>query len=400
MIADYYISSPGRADHTDIAPLFPAGTQAVAESLNIISAWPGYKFTSLLNLSGAAKHIGVAEVYYKQEAERFGLNSFKALGGAYAVCRVLMQAIASKTGTFPPVSDILEGKYKNITEQIVVCCATDGNHGRSVAWGAQKLGCRSVIYIHETVSENRGKAIAAFGAEVIRTKGNYDDAVRYAGQQAEQNGWTVVSDTSYEGYTEIPGWIMQGYGVIAAETIEQLNGIRPTHVFLQAGVGGFAAAILSYLADYYGAEAPHVIITEPSEAACILKSARAGHYESVTGELDTIMAGLACGEPSGIALPELLAGSSAFVAITDESVKEAMRGLARGYNGDAPVTAGESGVAGFATLLTIMTEQSEVAEKLRQALTLGPDSRVVLIGTEGDTDPDLYRHIISGADHG
>lgn len=399
MITDLYVPSTPKPDQPGTALSFPAGVAAVKDSFDIISAWPGYGVTSLLRLSGAAREFGVGEIFYKQEAERFGLNSFKALGGAYAVCRVLMRVIAQKTGQTPAVADVLAGKYKDLTASTVVCCATDGNHGRSVAWGAQKLGCRSVVYIHETVSENRGKAIAAYGAEVIRTKGNYDDAVHYAEQQARQNGWTVVSDTSYEGYTEIPGWIMQGYGVIAAEAVQQLGVERPTHIFVQAGVGGFAAATLSYLRDFYGANAPYGVVVEPSAAACILKSAKAGQYETVTGELDTIMAGLACGEPSPIALSALLTLADAFVATDDDDVRQSMRGLAKGYNGDAPVTAGESGVAGFAALRAIMTEQSDVAARLRDVLALGPTSRILVIGTEGNTDPDLYRDIVFGAAH-
>lgn len=399
MITDLYVPSTPKPDQPGTALSFPAGVVAVKDSFDIISAWPGYGVTSLLRLSGAAREFGVGEIFYKQESERFGLNSFKALGGAYAVCRVLMQVIAQKTGQTPAVADVLAGKFKDLTASTVVCCATDGNHGRSVAWGAQKLGCRSVVYIHETVSENRGKAIAAYGAEVIRTKGNYDDAVHYAEQQARQNGWTVVSDTSYEGYTEIPGWIMQGYGVIAAEAVQQLGAERPTHIFVQAGVGGFAAATLSYLRDFYGANAPYGVVVEPSAAACILKSAKAGQYETVTGELDTIMAGLACGEPSPIALSALLTLADAFVATDDDDVRQSMRGLAKGYNGDAPLTAGESGVAGFAALRAIMTEQSDAAAQLRDALALGPTSRILVIGTEGNTDPDLYRDIVFGAAH-
>ncbi|MFT9018965.1 diaminopropionate ammonia-lyase [Acetobacter malorum] len=399
MITDLYAPPAQKPGQSGTTFSFPAGVVAVKDSFDIISAWPGYGVTPLLRLTGAARQFGVGEIFYKQEAARFGLNSFKALGGAYAVCRVLMQVIAQKIGEIPSVTDVLGGRYKDLTASTVVCCATDGNHGRSVAWGAKQLGCHSVVYIHETVSENRGKAIAAYGANVIRTKGNYDDAVHYAEQEAKQNGWTVVSDTSYEGYTEIPGWIMQGYGVIAAEAVQQLGNDKPTHVFVQAGVGGFAAATLSYLRDFYGADAPRGVVVEPSAAACILKSAKAGRYETVTGDLDTIMAGLACGEPSPIALSALFILADAFVATDDDDVRDSMRGLAKGYNGDAAVTAGESGVAGFAALRAIMIEKSDAAARLREILALGPDSRILVIGTEGNTDPDLYREIVFGKDH-
>ncbi|MCP1195098.1 diaminopropionate ammonia-lyase [Acetobacter senegalensis] len=368
---------------------FPAGPEAAREALVSISAWPQYAHTPLLILPGMAKKLGCGKLFYKQESERFGLGSFKALGGAYAVQRLLTRLITECTGEVPTTADLFSGKYGAITEAMTVCCATDGNHGKSVAWGASQLGCRSVIFVHETVTPLRAEAIAALGATVIRVPGNYDDAVRHAQKEATANGWFVVSDTSYPGYTEIPGWIMQGYSVIGKEARDQMAPVTPTHIFLQAGVGGFAAAIMTYFALSADGTRPRIIVVEPETAACLLASSEADTATTVTGDLETIMAGLACGEPSEIAWPAIHALSSAYIAIDDESVRETMRALAMGEDGDQPVVAGESGAAGLAGLREIMAQPG-----LRTALGLSSDSVVLVIGTEGATDPAMYRQIV------
>ncbi|OUL67651.1 hypothetical protein HK16_05540 [Acetobacter senegalensis] len=368
---------------------FPAGPEAAREALVSISAWPQYAHTPLLTLPGMAKKLGCGKLFYKQESERFGLGSFKALGGAYAVQRLLTRLITECTGEFPTTADLFSGKYGAITEAMTVCCATDGNHGKSVAWGASQLGCRSVIFVHETVTPLRAEAIAALGATVIRVPGNYDDAVRHAQKEATANGWFVVSDTSYPGYTEIPGWIMQGYSVIGKEARDQMAPVTPTHIFLQAGVGGFAAAIMTYFALSADGTLPRIIVVEPETAACLLASSKADTATTVTGDLETIMAGLACGEPSEIAWPAIHALSSAYIAIDDESVRETMRALAMGEDGDQPVVAGESGAAGLAGFREIMAQPG-----LRTALGLSDDSVVLVIGTEGATDPAMYRQIV------
>lgn len=368
---------------------FPAGPDAAVQVLRTIADWPHYARTPLLALPGLARSLGCGAIHYKQEAPRFGLGSFKALGGAYAVQRVLAAIVAQRTGQVPDSQDLFSGRHADITGSVTVCCATDGNHGRSVAWGAAQFGCQCVIYIHQAVSQARADAIAALGATVRRLPGNYDDAVRFAQQDAAIHGWHVVSDTSYPGYAEIPGWIMQGYSVIAEEIRAQLGDIRPTHVFLQAGVGGFAAAIMSSMARAYAEAPPRFIVVEPDHAACLLASAQAGSRVTVGGELDTIMAGLACGEPSEIAWPAIHALADAYLAIDDESVRETMRLLAAGVDGDGPVVAGESGAAGLAGLREVMG-RPEIAN------TLGLDatSIVVAIGTEGATDAALYHAIV------
>ena len=334
----------------------------------MIASWPGYAPTPLVDLPALAADLGLGRIRIKDEGGRFGLGSFKALGGAYAVER----ALAARAG---------QGA-------LTVCCATDGNHGRSVAWGAQKLGARAVIFVHETVSEARAEAIARYGAEVIRTPGNYDDSVREADRQARENGWVVVSDTSYPGYVEIPRDVMQGYGVMVAEALEQMQGARPTHAFVQGGVGGLAAAVMAGLWLTADGAPPTVTVVEPETAACLLESARAGKPVAVTGDLETIMAGLACGEPSLIAWPVLAQGAAAFMAISDALAEEAMRLLAKGAGG-ARLTIGESGVAGLAGLICAARDPEQ-----RAALGLGPTSDVLLIGSEGDTDPEAYARIV------
>ncbi len=327
-----------------------------------ISKWDGYGPTPLIPLEAMARAAGVGAILYKHEGRRFSLKSFKALGGAYAVERLVEQ--------------------RGSAEGLTVTCATDGNHGRAVAWGAKRLGVTAIIYVHETVSEGRAKAIAAFGAEVRRVPGNYDDAVRASAEAAAANGWTIVSDTSWPGYDVIPRDVMQGYAVLALEAEGQ--GAAPTHIFVQGGVGGLAAGVLSYHWEKQGAQRPVVVVVEPDRADCMFQSALAGRWTTVGGDLDTIMAGLACGEPSKLAWALLSPGADAFVTITDERAADAMRDLA-----PLGIAAGESGVAGLAGFRAVAGDA-----RVRAALGLGPASRVLCIGTEGATDPDIYREIV------
>src|SRR5690606_22383577 len=227
---------------------------------------------------GLAAKMGVQNVYYKDESTRFGLGSFKALGGAYAVTRLLLREVERQTGQQGLVAeDLQRPEFKSIIANITVCCATDGNHGRSVAWGAHNTGCRCVIYIHETVSTGREEAIAAFGARVVRVPGNYDDAVRRAAEDAAAHGYFVVSDTSYPGYMDVPRDVMQGYSVMVEEALDQLgDAAPPTHVFIQAGVGGLAAAVAAHLWETLGPARPRIIVVEPEKADCLYQSALAG----------------------------------------------------------------------------------------------------------------------------
>ena len=361
---------------------------AEKEALATISAWNGYAETPLVPLGALAEETGVARIFYKQEAGRFGLGSFKALGGAYAVFRLLASLIEAKTGEKPAPDDILSGRHADIVSAITVTCATDGNHGRSVAWGARMFGCTAVIFIHETVSKGREDAIASYGASVIRTAGNYDDSVREAARMAAEKGWHVVSDTSYPGYTDVPRNVMQGYSVMADEAGRQMGDLKPTHIFIQGGVGGLAAAVAAHFWETLGAEAPAVVVVEPDTAACLLESAIAGAPTAVGGDLDTIMAGLACGEPSIIAWPILAGGVSRFMAIPDAAAAETMRILASGTAGTVLV-GGESGVAGLAGFLT-----AAIRPEWRETLGIDERSVILCFGSEGDTDADLYTAIV------
>jgi diaminopropionate ammonia-lyase len=377
-------SEPYGAAHSRL--LNDAGFSAAQHE---VEHWPGYAPTPLRTLPGLARQLGVGTVYYKDEGERFGLKSFKALGGAYAVFRLLAQAVASHEGAENvSAADILTGRWHHVVQNITVTCATDGNHGRSVAWGAQMFGCRCVIYIHANVSEGRRAAIAKYGADVIRLSGNYDDSVRHADAQASENGWTVVSDTTYEGYRSIPIDVMHGYGVMAREIVAQIGTEPPTHVFVQAGVGAFAASVAAAFWLAWGERRPRLVVVEPIEADCHLRSAQAGKPVAVAGALDTLMAGLACGEVSPVAWEIVSTAASAFVALDDQHALDAVRKLANPPLGDPAIVSGETGAAGLAALL-VAQDHTE----LRSLLSLDAGSRVLLLGSEGDTDPEIYQHI-------
>ena len=343
-----------------------------------ITIWDGYAPTPLreLPLPGTVR--------LKDESGRFGLGSFKALGGAYAAANLLADELA-RQGIAPAArsADLASGQYEQATRTITLTSATDGNHGRAVAWAASRFRCRCVIYIHATVSAGREAAIAAFGAEVRRVPGTYDDAVRACARAAEARGWFVVSDTSWPGYTEIPRDVMQGYRLMADEAADQWTGPPPTHVFIQGGVGGAAAAVSAQIRARWGRETG-LIVVEPEDAACLLASAQAGAIRTVGGDLDTIMAGLACGEPSLLAWQELERAALAYMAIPDAAAVDTMRFLAK-----AGIVAGESGVAGLAAYRLAMDDQTA-----RFALGLGPGSRILAFNTEGATDPAVYRTII------
>ncbi|WP_439687508.1 diaminopropionate ammonia-lyase [Cupriavidus oxalaticus] len=367
------------------------GGEAFARAAAQIRRWPSYAPTPLVALDGLARAAGIAQILYKDEGDRFGLGSFKALGGAYAVSRLLVREIGSRLGVGDvSVDDLLSGRYADVVRDITVTCATDGNHGRSVAWGAQRFGCQCVIYIHATVSEGRKAAIEQYGAQVVRTAGNYDDSVRQAADDAARRGRFVVSDTSYEGYMEVPKDVMQGYAVMADEALRQLpDGQLPTHVFLQGGVGGLAAAVCAHFWEALGDKRPRFIVVEPDKAACLYESARAGKPVAIHGDLDTVMAGLACGEVSLLAWEVLHPGAHAFLTIDDASALESVRLLADGRYGDAPIVAGESAVAGLAGCLGAMADPAT-----REQLGLSADSRVLVFGSEGATDVALYQRIV------
>jgi diaminopropionate ammonia-lyase len=364
------------------ATLDDAGFQSAKAE---ITQWDGYEMTPLLGLPALAREVSLGNIWLKDEAGRFGLGSFKALGGAYAVLRILAAELARRGVAFEAGSaDLADGSHRDVTERITVTCATDGNHGRAVAWGAQRFHCRCVIFVHESVSLLRADAIARYGAEVRRVPGTYDDAVREAARQAKANGWFIVSDTSWAGYADIPREIMQGYRMMADEAADQRGSWPPTHVFVQGGVGGVAAAVAVQMRARFGDDAPALIVVEPDRAACLLASAEAGEPTSVPGDLDTVMAGLACGEPSLVAWQELNHAAAAFMAVPDEAATASMRLLAR-YG----IVGGESGVAGIAGCLLAAGDPAA-----REVLGLDATSRVLAFNTEGATDPMLYERIV------
>jgi diaminopropionate ammonia-lyase len=356
-----------------------------------ITRWPGYEASPLVRLDGLARALDVQTLWYKDERGRFGLKSFKALGGAYAVANVLRKRVMQARGLATVTSrDLLAGSYADIARTTTVTCATDGNHGRSVAWGAQLFGCRCVIFVHEHVSQGRRDAIARYGADVRVVRGNYDDAVREAAASAQAHGWTVVSDTSYPGYRDIPLDVMHGYGVMAQEITHQLRaGEVPTHVFVQAGVGALAAAICAHFWLHWGVRRPAFVAVEPLRADCIYKSLEAGRPVVVGGSLDTVMAGLACGEVSELAWEILHGGATHAIAIDDAYALAAVRRFANPAPGDAPIVAGETGGSGLAALLAAHEHPA-----IRQTLRIDRASRVLLLGSEGDTDPAIYRDVV------
>ncbi|MFK7941994.1 MAG: diaminopropionate ammonia-lyase [Paracoccaceae bacterium] len=367
-------------------------SETYAAAWDEITNWDGYAPTPLHTLPALAAQSNVARIDFKFEGPRFGLGSFKALGGAYAGLRVLMREIAARTGKPVTAEDIRTGQYRDAAAGITLVSATDGNHGRSLAWGAQRFGAPCRIYIHAEVSEGRAEAVRAFGAEVIRVNDDYDASVRVCREDAEANDWFVVSDTSWEGYTDPPRDVMAGYGVMAREACEAMD-TAPTHVFLQGGVGGLAAGVAAYLRQHWGDAAPRVVVVEPDLAACLFASARAGSLTNVEIAEETIMAGLSCGEPSPLAWPILAEEGSDFVTIPDSMIAPVMRLLANPEGGDPAIEAGECSAAGLAALMAARQDP-----ELSARMGLGPDSRVLLFGTEGITDPEIYARIMAGGD--
>jgi diaminopropionate ammonia-lyase len=356
---------------------------------------PLYEETPLVKLGALADRLGLGGLYLKDESYRFGLNAFKALGGSYAVGKYIAQRLGKDISEVP--FDVLTSpKTKEQLGDITFYTATDGNHGRGVAWAARQLGQKSVVCMPVGSSQYRLRKIQAEGAEASITDMNYDDAVRYVNGLAEKdpNG-VMVQDTAWEGYEEIPGWIMQGYATLASEADEQLHGMgvsRPTHIFVQAGVGSFAGGVQGYFANAYGQDCPITTIVESSAADCIYRSAMQGSLVPVGGDLTTIMAGLACGEACTISWDILKNKSKFFVSAPDWVAARGMRMLAAPLKGDSAVVSGESGAVGAGLVAAIMEDDSY--KELREALGLGRDSTVLVFSSEGDTDPDKYKSIV------
>ena len=372
--------------------LLPLGVTDEARAFH--AQLPRYEMTPLKRLSHLASRLGVGGIWVKDESARFRLNAFKALGGSFAIYRFICEKVNRPDLSY---ADLMSEEIRGQLGDITFTSATDGNHGKGLAWAAQKLQFPCVIYVHKNTSQARIAAIAEFGAEVRVVDGNYDDAVRQCERDARVNGWQVISDTSWPGYEDVPKWVMQGYTTLLAETQEQLGAqgiVKPTHVFLQAGVGAFAAAMIAFYERLFGMDAPVFVVVEPRAAACLYRSVEIddGQPHSVSGDLDTIMAGLACGEPSPLAWQIIRDCADYIVTAPDYVAAKGMRMYGVPLKGDPFVVSGESGAVTLGTLAFIM--EYEGAAALRQQLQLDETSRILLINTEGNTDPDYFRNVV------
>lgn len=359
---------------------------------NFHASFPMYEKTPLRELKNTAKELGLGAVYVKDESYRFGLNAFKVLGGSYAIGNYLAKKL-HKSITELPYQTMISDQIKEELGDITFVTATDGNHGRGVAWTANRLRQKSVVYMPKGSAAERLSNIRAEGAEASITDLNYDEAVRLANSQAEQKGWIMVQDTAWEGYEDIPEWIMQGYGTMAYEAYEQIKE-KPTHIFLQAGVGSMAGAVAGFFASVYGAEKPIITIVEPNKADCIFRTAEAndGKLHFVTDDMNTIMAGLACGEPCSIGWNVLKDYADYYISCPDYAAAQGMRLLGNPTEGDEKIISGESGASAFGCVAEIMRDPR--LANLRDTLGLNENSKVLFFSTEGDTDKESYKSIV------
>lgn len=372
--------------------------QVIDEVLNFHKTLPNYKPTPLVDLKNLAKYLGIKDIYIKDESKRFGLNAFKVLGGSYAIGKYISKKLGMEISDLSytrMISDEIKQKLGDVT----FITATDGNHGRGVAWIANKLKQKSVILMPKGSTNMRLENIKKEGADVTITDMNYDDAVRCANKKADENGWVMVQDTAWDGYEEVPLWIMQGYSTIMSEILTQIKEgslEKPTHIFLQAGVGSFAGAMQGLISKIYDNDnRPITVICEPNGANCIYKSFKAndGKPHNVSGNLVTIMAGLSCGEPNTISYDILKDYSDFSISCDDSLSAHGMRVLSNPINGDERVISGESGAVGLGVISTILSNK-EKYESLAKELKLDENSIVLCISTEGDTDIESYRDIV------
>eukprot|EP00123_Amoebidium_parasiticum_P010330 comp20033_c0_seq1/m.24586 comp20033_c0_seq1/g.24586 ORF comp20033_c0_seq1/g.24586 comp20033_c0_seq1/m.24586 type:complete len:409 (-) comp20033_c0_seq1:338-1564(-) len=354
-----------------------------------------YAPTPFHSLTHLAQHLNIKHLLVKDESHRFGLNAFKVLGGSYAMARYLAQRFSLEPDTLSQellCSPALSEKIGDIT----FTTTTDGNHGRGIAWTAEKLQRKAIVYMPKGSAAERVENIRKHGAQCTVADLNYDDTVRMNWALAQERGHVMVQDTAWEGYEDIPTWIMQGYMTMTLEALEQMaeQGIAPTHVFVQAGVGAHAGAALGLLASALQPHTPKFIVVEPHNANCVFTSAKKGDGQAhtVTGELQTIMAGLACGEPSTISWPLLRDYACAFISAPDYLTANGMRILACPLKGDTPITSGESGAVSTGIVHWLLTDPQ--AQAHREGLGLGEDSSVLVFSTEGDTAPEVYRKVV------
>jgi diaminopropionate ammonia-lyase len=345
-----------------------------------VSSWPGYRPTPLRRLEALGEKLGLDALWYKDEGTRFGLGSFKALGGMYGVYRVLQDHLRSVTGlsTLSPQA-LLEGTHSDLLSTFTVTCASAGNHGKAVARGAQMFGCRCVVFLPGHTPPHRVEAIRSLGATTVLVERGFDEGVTRAAEEAEEKGWAVVADTAFPGYQEVPRHIMQAYTILAREVLDQIGSDPlPTHVFLQAGVGGLAAAVAGHFWYTLGATRPKVIVVEPSEADCLLESGLRGRAAPSTGNLQTNMECLACREVSLLAWEILEEGADAFTSVTDGAARETVELLEKSVGYDPAILTQPSGAAGLTGLIAASLEPG-----LGRPLNLGAESHVLIIGSEG-----------------
>ena len=391
---DYIVYDYGKKDQTRAKELF--NVDVARRAMKFHRDIPGYRMTRLVALPHLASMLGIGGIYIKDEAQRLELNSFKVLGGSYAVSRYIQKKLGL-TDEETTYDYLASEECHNRLGDITFAAATDGNHGRGIAWASMKLNHKCVIYVHRETSKARIDAIRGYGAEVKVVDGNYDDAVRLIAEDAKKYGWTIISDTSWDGYTEIPTWIMQGYTTMLLEAQEEFAGMgikRPTHIIVQAGVGALAASVVGFYTALFPENPPVFIVVEPDKAPCVFESIKAndGACHSVKGDLDTIMAGLACGDPSPIAFDILSHNADFFLSVPDYVAARGMRILSCPLKGDPFMISGESGAVPLGALYAILTEKGD--EDLRKKMKLDKDSLVFMVNTEGNTDPKHFRQII------
>ena len=338
----------------------------IDEAYSCISNWKNYTSTPLIELNKLSKELGLNKIFYKDENKRFDLKSFKALGGAYAV------------------EKITKGN-----KDIVVATATAGNHGRSVAWGVNRLGLKCKIFISEFVSEERGQAMVDLGADVVKVKGNYEKSLNECIKQSTENNWQIVQDVAWKNYMTVPKYTMAGYTVMMKEIADQINNDQITHMILQAGVGGMAAAMVAGIARYLK-NVPEIIIVEPDSAACVMESVKTGKIEKIDIKRESLMGGMSCGEVSLVPW-EILKNSVKFcISLPDDDIAKTMRLLGNSSLSEEKIVAGENSAPGVISLITSCTN-----DKIKKRLKLNSKSNILVIGCEGDTDKEMYQKLIS-----
>ena len=356
-----------------------------------VTGFPGYEPTPLIALNGLASASGVDGLWCKHEGHRFEVGSFKPTGPVYAMLSVLKGEVRKATDAETVTTrDLMDRRYDSVTREITVSAATSGNHGRALAWGARMFGCRCVIYMNDGVSAGREEAIAAYGAEVVRVPGNYDQAVQRSYEDAEMFGYFAISDEKSAAYPHISREIIQGYAMVAGEIVRQFSDVPPpTHVFVPGGGGRLAAAICGHLWERYRSDHPRVVVVEPTNSACLYHSAIEGSPQIVSGDGRSVMDGLVVESASPQAWEILRGGAFAFLTVPEEAAADAMRQAATGVGGDPPLVIGETGIAAWAGFLAATCD-----EDLGRQLGLDASSRIVIIATEGATDPEVYRNLV------